>query len=122
MGADCFVEELKYRALLQTQRLHDRQDALHEPAAVGAVAAERAATPQHCATLRPLDMVVGRFDTFYGHERPQREKIKGSGVFFRQSDSEMTPELPTPLSSQNSATLSRRLDGIDTKKKKKGSG
>jgi hypothetical protein len=72
MGVDRFVEELQNRTPLQTQRLHNGQNALHEAAAGRALAAKRTATPQHRATLDTLDVVVGRFDTFYGHERPQR--------------------------------------------------
>src|SRR5262249_5333157 len=72
MSVDGFVEELQNGTVLQPQRLHDRQDALHKAAARRAMAAERTTTPQDRATLGALDVVVGRFDTLDGHERPQR--------------------------------------------------
>jgi hypothetical protein len=44
MRVDRFMQELQDRTPLQTQRLHHGQNALHEPAAGGAVAAERTLT------------------------------------------------------------------------------
>src|SRR5437870_3746536 len=71
-GQTYLIEELQDRALLQTQRLHHGQNALHKAAAGCALAAKRTATPQYGPTLRALDVVVGRFDAFHDHERPQR--------------------------------------------------
>src|SRR5437763_624543 len=68
MGTDRIVEELQYRAPLQTQRLHYGQDALHEAAASGTVGAKRAPTPQHSAALRALHVIVGRFNAGRDHK------------------------------------------------------
>ena len=72
MGVDRFVEELQNRTALQTQRLHDRQDALHEATAIRAVAAKRTPPPQDRTTLDALHVVIGRFNTLDDYERPQR--------------------------------------------------
>ena len=61
MSVNCLVEELQNRTTLQTQRLHDAQNALHEAAASCTMATKGTATPQYGATLGALDVVVGRF-------------------------------------------------------------
>lgn len=59
-------------ALLLTAGRADAQDALHETAAGVALRAETTLAPQHRAAQRPFGRIVGRFETRFTHERPQR--------------------------------------------------
>ncbi len=72
MGAQGFVEVCQHRPALQTQRLHHRQDALHETATALAVTAERTLPPQHRTTQHTLRMIVRRLYALDKGERPQR--------------------------------------------------
>lgn len=72
MSLDGFVEELQHRTPVQTQRLYDGENALYEATPGCDVAAKRTAPPQDRGPLGTLDVVVGRFDTVYNHECPQR--------------------------------------------------
>ena len=67
-------------AVVQPQGLDDGEDALHEAAPVGALAAERLAAPQHGAALHALGVVVGRVDALGRHEHPQQRVALQQGL------------------------------------------
>ena len=74
MGDQRLVQVAEHRPALQPQRLHRRQDALHEPATLGTVAAERVLPPQHPPAQQPLRVVVRRLDAVGHHEPPHRRQ------------------------------------------------
>jgi hypothetical protein len=77
MGFDRLSEEVQDGTILQTQRLHHRQNAFHEAAAVRTVASKGTATPQDRSTLHALGMIVSRLHavphSFRRRERPKRD-------------------------------------------------
>src|SRR5579885_2428169 len=72
MGKDRVVKELQNRALLQAQRLRDREDTFNETASSGALGAKGSTPPEDGTSLHTLDVVVGRLDACHDHEGPQR--------------------------------------------------
>src|SRR5580693_8063070 len=74
MSSDGIVKKLYHRTVLQTQALHYRQNAFHEAAPVGAMAAKRTSSPQDGPTLHSFGMIVRRLYSLYGDERPQARK------------------------------------------------
>src|SRR5579871_233168 len=68
---DGFDQEVEDVAVLQAQGLRDAQHALDEPAAGGAVAAERDFPPQHATAEDALGVIVRRLDCRRDDETPQ---------------------------------------------------
>src|ERR1700693_1326937 len=75
MSSDSVLEKLDDRPALQTERLHNGQDALHEAAALRAMTAKAATTPQHGSALHALGVVVRRLDAFGHHEGPHGQEL-----------------------------------------------
>ena len=71
VAGDCIGDEREYAAVLLTAGFDDREQRFHEPAAGGALGAEREFPPDHRVTQRPLRRVVRRFDSGHIQERPQ---------------------------------------------------
>ena len=86
---------------LQTERLHNSQNALHESAPGRAMAAKRTPTLQHRATLDPFDVVVGRLhalgDREYPQRRVQREQALAETAWSSDHDSAVARDAAWPI-------------------------